>query len=117
MKLVELVAVPPAVVTVTGPVVAPAGTVVTICVAVFDVIVALTPLNFTEVAPIRFVPPDVAQNSNLTSSRAALASAVPRRRAMARITSAAIVIAVRDITSMTVATAFSDGFRPVRPVP
>ena len=36
--------------------VAPAGTFVTICVAVFDVIVALTPLNFTEVAPVRFVP-------------------------------------------------------------
>jgi hypothetical protein len=45
-----------AVVTLMGPVVAPAGTVATICVAVFDVIVAVVPLNFTDVAPVRFVP-------------------------------------------------------------
>ena len=56
VKFVALVAVPPAVVTVILPVVAPAGTVATICVAVFDVIVAVVPLNFTEVAPVRFVP-------------------------------------------------------------
>jgi hypothetical protein len=55
VKVVELVAVPLGVVTVIGPVVA-VGTFVTICVAVFDVIVALTPLNFTEVATVRFVP-------------------------------------------------------------
>jgi hypothetical protein len=45
-----------AVVTLIGPVVAPVGTVVTICVAVFVVIDAVVPLNFTEVAPVRFVP-------------------------------------------------------------
>jgi hypothetical protein len=56
VKFVALVAVPLAVVTVIGPVVAPVGTVVTICVAVFVVIVAVVPLNFTEVAPVRFVP-------------------------------------------------------------
>jgi len=56
VKFVALVAVPLGVVTVIGPVVAPVGTFVTICVAVFDVIVAVTPLNFTEVAPVRFVP-------------------------------------------------------------
>jgi hypothetical protein len=56
VKFVALVAVPPAVVTVIFPVVAPDGTVVTICVAVFDVIVAVVPLNFTDVAPVRFVP-------------------------------------------------------------
>ncbi len=56
LNFVALVAVPPAVVTVILPVVAPAGTVVTIWVAVLDVIVAVVPLNFTEVAPVRFVP-------------------------------------------------------------
>jgi hypothetical protein len=56
VKFVALVAVPLSVVTVIGPVVAPVGTFVTICVALFDVIVALTPLNFAEVAPVRFVP-------------------------------------------------------------
>jgi hypothetical protein len=56
VKFVPLSAVPLAVVTLMGPVVAPAGTVVTICVALFDVIVAVVPLNFTEVAPVRFVP-------------------------------------------------------------
>jgi hypothetical protein len=43
-------------VTVIGPVVAPVGTVVTICVALFVVIDAVVPLNFTDVAPVRFVP-------------------------------------------------------------
>jgi len=56
VKLVGLVAVPPVVLAVIGPVVAPVGTSVTICVAVFDVIVAITPLNFTQVAPVRLVP-------------------------------------------------------------
>jgi hypothetical protein len=44
------------VVTLMGPVVAPAGTAVTICVPLFDVIDAVVPLNFTEVAPVRPVP-------------------------------------------------------------
>jgi hypothetical protein len=56
VKFVALVAVPLGVVTVIGPVVAPVGTFVTICVAVFDVIVAITPPNFTQVAPVRSVP-------------------------------------------------------------
>jgi hypothetical protein len=56
VKLVGLVTVPPGVVTLMGPVVAPAGTVVTICVAVFVVIDAVVPLNVTEVAPAKFVP-------------------------------------------------------------
>jgi hypothetical protein len=56
VKFVGLVAVPPVVFVVIGPVVAPVGTSVTICVAVFDVIVAITPLNFTQVAPVRLVP-------------------------------------------------------------
>jgi hypothetical protein len=56
VKLVGLVAVPPGVVTLMGPVVAPSGTVATISVGVFDVIVAVIPLNVTEVAPARFVP-------------------------------------------------------------
>lgn len=56
VKLVALIPVPLEVVTLIGPLVAPVGTVVTICVAVLEVIVAVTPLNFTEVAPERFVP-------------------------------------------------------------
>src|SRR5438094_7517787 len=51
-----LVAVPPGVVTLSGPVVAPAGTVAWIAVAEVTVKVALTPLNVTEVAPLSFVP-------------------------------------------------------------
>src|SRR5207237_932689 len=51
-----LVAVPPGVVTLSGPVVAPAGTVAWIAVAEVTVKVALTPLNVTEVAPLKFVP-------------------------------------------------------------
>src|SRR5438477_562074 len=51
-----LVAVPPDVVTLSGPVVAPAGTVAWIAVAEVTVKVALTPLNVTEVAPRKFVP-------------------------------------------------------------
>src|SRR5437660_7792082 len=51
-----LVAVPPGVVTLTGPVVAPAGTVARIAVSEVTVKVALTPLNDTDVAPLKFVP-------------------------------------------------------------
>ena len=47
---------PSGVVTLTGPVVAPAGTVAEICVAEFTVNVALVPLNLTEVVPVKFVP-------------------------------------------------------------
>src|SRR6266508_3284823 len=55
-EIVGLVAVPLVVFAVIGPVVAPVGTSVTICVAVFNVLVAITPLNFTQVAPVRLVP-------------------------------------------------------------
>ena len=55
-KLVELVPVPSAVVTVRGPVVAPAGTLAVILVAVLVLTTAGTPLNFTDVAPARLVP-------------------------------------------------------------
>ena len=47
VKWVELVAVPPGVVTVMGPVVAPGGTDVVIWVSVALIIPACTPLNFT----------------------------------------------------------------------
>jgi hypothetical protein len=56
VKLVALVAVPPAVVTLMVPVVAPLGTVAVICVDEFTVKVALVPLNFVAVAPERFAP-------------------------------------------------------------
>ena len=57
VKIAELVPVPAALVTLMGPVVAPAGTVTVICVDEFKVkLDADTPLNFTEVAPVKFVP-------------------------------------------------------------
>src|SRR5437016_2261686 len=56
VKLPALAAVPPAVVTLIGPVVAPSGTVAVIALAEFTVKLALVPLNFTAVAPVRFVP-------------------------------------------------------------
>ena len=56
MKLAALVAVPSAVVTVIGPVVAPAGTVARICVVEFNVNVAFTPLNRTAVGAMKLVP-------------------------------------------------------------
>jgi hypothetical protein len=55
-KLVPLVAVPSGVVTVMGPVVAPAGTVAVICVLLLTVKVAATPLKRTSVVPVKFVP-------------------------------------------------------------
>ena len=55
-KLVALGAVPAGVVTLSGPVVAPAGTVVWIAVSDVTVNVALTPLNATAVAPLKLVP-------------------------------------------------------------
>jgi len=56
VKFDELVAVPPGVVTVILPDVAPAGTFVVILLAEFTVNVALTPLNFTDVAPVKLLP-------------------------------------------------------------
>ena len=57
VKVPVLVAVPPRVVTVTLPVVAPAGTEVVICVADTTVkAVTAMPLNATAVAVVRFVP-------------------------------------------------------------
>src|SRR2546426_12754938 len=56
VKLVVLVVVPPGVVTRSGPVVAPVGTVARIAVSEVTVKLALTPLNVTAVAPVKFVP-------------------------------------------------------------
>ena len=56
VKLDELVAVPPAVVTLSGPVVTPAGAVAWIEVAEATEKPAATPLNFTALAPVKFVP-------------------------------------------------------------
>ena len=56
VKLVAEVAVPPGVVTAIGPLVAPAGTVAAICVSVFTVNLALTPLKVTLLAPGKFAP-------------------------------------------------------------
>src|SRR5437667_8805634 len=51
-----LVAVPPGVVTLSDPEVAPAGTVAWIAVAEVTVKVALVPLNATALAPVKLVP-------------------------------------------------------------
>lgn len=59
VKLVELVAVPPAVLTLHGPVVAPLGTVAVIDVAEFTTYVAATPFNATLFAPVNRVPVSV----------------------------------------------------------
>src|SRR5947207_1601382 len=56
VKLAALLAVPPGVVTLIGPLVAPAGTVAVIAVAEPTVKLALTLLNSTAVAPLKLVP-------------------------------------------------------------
>ena len=56
MKLLELVAVPPLVVTLTFPVFALLGTVALIFVAEVTLKVAFKPANLTAVAPLKFVP-------------------------------------------------------------
>src|SRR5439155_605543 len=56
VKLLLLVAVPPGVVTLSGPLVAPLGTVAAIEVAEFTVKLLLVPLNVTAVAPVKVVP-------------------------------------------------------------
>jgi len=56
VKLPVLLAVPAEVVTLIGPVAAPAGTVAVIAVAELTVKLALVPLNSTDVAPVKFVP-------------------------------------------------------------
>src|SRR5438309_8576365 len=56
VKLLLLVAVPPGVVTLIGPLVAPLGTVAVIEVAGLTVKAALTPLKATALAPVKLVP-------------------------------------------------------------
>src|SRR2546425_12161867 len=56
VKLLALIAVPPDVVTLIGPVVAPLGRVVAIEVDEFTVKLAATPLMVTDVTPVKFVP-------------------------------------------------------------
>jgi hypothetical protein len=56
VKLFVLVALPPGVVTLSGPVVADGGTVAWIAVSEATVKLALVPLNATAVAPVKFAP-------------------------------------------------------------
>ncbi len=56
MKVVALVPVPAAVVTLIGPVLAPAGTGAVILVEEFTVKVAGVPLKVTAVVPVKFAP-------------------------------------------------------------
>ena len=56
VKLLPLVAVPPGVVTLIGPVVAPLGTLVVIWVSVTPLKVAAVPLKVTAVAPLKWLP-------------------------------------------------------------
>src|SRR5438128_4957094 len=55
VKLVALVAVPPGVVTLIGPVVAPLGTAAAICVAAWTATEAAAPADATAVAPLECV--------------------------------------------------------------
>jgi len=56
VKGVELVAVPPGVVTAIGPEVAPMGTIAVICVSESPVKVAFVPLKLTSLTPVKLVP-------------------------------------------------------------
>src|SRR5712691_12784924 len=56
VKLVALVAVPPGVVTLIAPLVAPLGTVAAICVSELPVKEAAAPLKATAVAPVKWEP-------------------------------------------------------------
>ena len=62
VKLLPVVAVPPGVLTLIGPVVAPAGTVAWIDVGEFTMNVEPMPLNRTAVAPMKLLPLIVTLN-------------------------------------------------------
>ena len=81
-KFAALVAVPLGVVTVIGPVVAPFGTVATICVVEFTTKVAAVPLKLTALGVMKFVPSIVttvpaAPLVGLNEEIVGVASAVP----------------------------------------
>jgi hypothetical protein len=91
VKLPELVAVPPGVVTLILPVEAPEGTVAVIWVEDSTVKVAATPLNRTELAPVKSVPvmvttvstrPEPGENLAMVGThgieKSAVLTAVPR---------------------------------------
>ncbi len=95
VKFVRLVPVPAAVVTLTLPVVAAAGTTATICIAVLDVTVATVPLNLTDVALPRSVPvivtevptrPEVGLNDVMPGVMVKFAALVPVPAAVVTLT-------------------------------
>ena len=61
MKLAALATVPPAVVTVSGPLVAAAGTVAVIWVAESTLKVAAAPLKVTALAPLKLLPVTITE--------------------------------------------------------
>jgi hypothetical protein len=79
LKFVELVSVPPGVVTEIFPVVAPTGTVAVIFVEEFTVNVADVPLNLTAVAPVKLVPVivTVAPTGPLVGEKDVMCGAAP----------------------------------------
>jgi hypothetical protein len=83
-KLLALVAVPAGVVTLRGPVVAPAGTVAWIAVLEVTVKLAALPLNVTAVAPMKFVPPIVTlvPTGPLPGAKVVIVGATPIKNAL-----------------------------------
>jgi hypothetical protein len=86
VKLLVLVTEPAGVVTLIGPVVAPAGTVAVILVDLTTLNVAAVPLNVTPVAPVKFVPvivtvvptgPKVGVNDVIVGAPAAVVTLKP----------------------------------------
>lgn len=84
VKSIALVPVPAAVVTEIRPVVAPVGTVAVIWVADTKVNVAATLLNFTAVAPVKFVPL-IDRDHRPHRTYAGLTAPTPQRRRRALI--------------------------------
>jgi hypothetical protein len=97
VKSIALVALPPGVVTLSGPVVAPAGTVARMAVGEITAKLAATPLNCTAVAPVKFVPVIVTEvpTSALEGVKLVIVGGAPFKKAFSRF---AVVRWIREST-------------------
>jgi hypothetical protein len=126
VKVAALVAVPPGAVTLTGPLVAPKGTVAVICVSLFTLKVAALPLKATTVAPVKPLPTRVTLLPTVPSVgiKAVIAGAASSAKLTAPVLMAAKVVRLSLLTAgvrldatLVAETAAVDEVLAVEPLP
>jgi hypothetical protein len=114
VKLAALVAVPPGVVTLSGPLVAPAGTVAVICVSLLAANCAARPLKATTLAPVKPLPtrvtlppagPEVGISAVMAGTATSVSLTLPAGLEPFLVTALTVVMALRRLTALAVVAA------------